>query len=166
MDPRQALLQQVSAQVEAFIACICEIDADALRVTPLWSAKDVLAHLTFWHESFARNLHAVAHRQKPSPLKGRLGDLNQQGVEAFRPLPVAALVERLRAAQASIASEILDPVRGLIPYRRGSRPYAPEEHLEIVRDHLRKHLTQVRSALKGTTRSSASSDTPSPARRP
>lgn len=68
MDPRQALLQLVVEQVDAFIACIREIVVDELR-----------------------------------------------------PVPVNALVDRLWAAQASIASDILVAGLGLIPDRKGSQ---------------------------------------------
>jgi len=28
-------------------------------VYELWNAKDILGHITFWHESFARNISAL-----------------------------------------------------------------------------------------------------------
>lgn len=155
---RRESLHQLTEQVDAFIACLRATDADSLRVYALWSAKDVLCHITFWHESFARNLRAVACHQQASPLRGSLAALNQQGVEELRPLSIAALIDRLLAAHAVIESDILDPTLGLIPYRKGSRPYTPDEHLEIVRLHVRKHIADIHSAMNGTRKSSASPD--------
>lgn len=60
-------------------------DPNAL-VDELWTAKDVLAHLTFWHESFARNVDDLVSGRKPTPLKGRLIDLNQGGVDVMKTL--------------------------------------------------------------------------------
>ena len=37
-----------------------------------WSARDILGHITFWHESFARNVNALIEGNKPSPLKGNM----------------------------------------------------------------------------------------------
>ena len=158
MHTRSHSLIQLTRQVDEFIACVRAVNAETLRVYSLWTAKDVLCHLTFWHESFARNLHAVSRHQKPSPLKGTLAALNQQGVDALRPESLAALIERFLAAHAVIQAEILDPTLGLIPYRRGSRPYTPEEHLEVVWAHIRKHTADISSARRRCTSASSLND--------
>ncbi|MHB8801064.1 MAG: maleylpyruvate isomerase N-terminal domain-containing protein [Thermoanaerobaculia bacterium] len=147
----------MTQQVDAFISCVRTADVETLQVYPLWTAKDVLCHLTFWHESFARNLSAVAHHQKPSPLKGTLAALNRQGVDELRPNSVDQLVGRLLAAHSCIRAAILDTTIGLIPYRRGSRPYTPDEHLDVVRAHIQKHTAEIHSALIRSTSASAHS---------
>ena len=157
MNNRRDSLQQLTEQVNALIACLRSINTPSIMVYTLWSAKDVLCHITFWHESFARNLRAVANHDHPSPLKGSLETLNQQGVDELRPLSVDSLIDRLLAAHAAIECHILDPSIGLIPYRKGSRSYTPEEHLEIVRVHLRKHIADIYSAIHGTKISSGPS---------
>jgi hypothetical protein len=42
-----------------------------------------LAHITFWHEHFARNAGFPAAGRKPAPLQGTLAALNQRSVEAM-----------------------------------------------------------------------------------
>lgn len=159
MHNRHHSLLQLTQQVDALISCVRTVDAEALQVYSLWTAKDVLCHLTFWHESFARNLHAVVHHQKPSPLKGTLAALNQQGVEVLRVNSVDTLVGRLLAAHAFIEAAILDPTIGLIPYRRGSRPYTADEHLEIVRAHIQRHTAHIHSARNRSASASSLNDT-------
>jgi hypothetical protein len=34
----------------------------------------------------------------------------------------------------------------IIPYRRGSRPYPPVEHLEVTRDHVARHAAKLERA--------------------
>jgi hypothetical protein len=158
MNTRSHSLIQLSRQVEALISCVRAVDAETLRVYSLWTAKDVLCHLTFWHESFARNLLAVSRHQKPSPLKGTLAALNQLGVDTLRPESLDALVDRLLAANAVIQAEILDATIGLIPYRRGSRPYTPDEHLEVVTAHIQEHTAEISSAFSRRVSAAAHSD--------
>lgn len=146
MHTRQHSLHQLTQQVDAFISCVRAVDVETLQVYSLWTAKDVLCHITFWHESFARNLRAVALHERPAPLKGTLATLNQQGVDELRARSVEELVGRLRAAHACIRSTILDTTLGLIPYRRGSRPYTPDEHLVVVRAHIQRHTADIQSA--------------------
>ena len=120
----------------------------ASPVYELWSAKDVLAHLTFWHESFARNVDDLAHGRQPSPLKGRLRDLNQVGVDEMAHLTLVEVLARFDAAHAILQANILSPALTLIPYRKGSRAYTVQEHLNIVNDHINQHLRDVRKILK------------------
>jgi hypothetical protein len=53
----------------------------------------------------------------------------------------------LAAAQETIEESIFDPKVVSIPYKVGSRPYAPAEHLSVVNDHVAGHLSQVRMAI-------------------
>lgn len=58
-------------------------------------------------------------------------------------MPLDTVIGRLRIAHATIRASILSPSLGLIPYRVGSRPYSPSEHLEVVRDHVLAHARSV-----------------------
>ena len=147
METRQTLLEQLNATVVQLCVFYQTLPDPNAQIYELWSAKDVLAHLTFWHESFARNVEALAHGRQPNPLKGRLRDLNQRGVDEMAHLSLAEVLERFDAAHAILQANILNPVLTLIPYRKGSREYTAEEHLEIVTDHINHHLRDVRKVL-------------------
>ncbi len=93
----------------------------AIQVYELWTAKDVLSHITCWHESFARNVEDLVHEHKPHPLKGRLADLNQHGVDEIKPESLETILGRLKAALSNLQNHILSPRVNLIPYKVGSR---------------------------------------------
>lgn len=143
MATKAELLDRLSQTVEELIAVCRQLPDVEAAVYDGWAAKDVLGHVTFWHESFARNVDDLAHDRKPTPLKGKLGDLNQQGVDELRPLSLDEVIGRLEAAQRVIAANILSSKLILIPYRKGSRDYTPDEHLDIVADHIQAHLTAI-----------------------
>jgi len=148
MASRETLLQRLNETVAQLLGVYQTLpDPDAL-VYELWSAKDVLAHLTFWHESFARNLADLVNGRKPTPLKGRFIDFNQGGVDALRPETLPAVLGRFQSAHQIVQENILNPTLTLIPYKKGSREYSPEEHLDIVNAHINEHLRDVRKALK------------------
>jgi len=81
---RQELREQLDDAVQLIIAAVREIEhPESLRVDD-WSAKDTLGHIAFWHESFARNVSALANHRDPQVLEGPYPALNQRGVEASR----------------------------------------------------------------------------------
>jgi len=120
-----------------------ELDFDKM-VYPFWTAKDVLGHLTFWHESFARNLNDLSDGKKPIPLSGKLSEVNQRSVDSTRSISIPALLDRLSNAQKGINNCIGDTSISSIPYKKGSRNYSRLEHLEVVSGHIKKHLKDLR----------------------
>jgi len=148
MKTRQTLLERLNETAAQLRQTYQSLPAPHAMVYEFWSAKDVLAHLTFWHENFARNVDDLAHGRQPNPLKGRLGDLNQRGVDEMAHLSLAEVLGRFETAHAILQAHILNSTLKLIPYRKGSWEYTTEEHLEIVADHINHHLRDVRKALK------------------
>ncbi len=140
---RRFLLERLNGVVAQLLDLYQRMPDPDMMVYEVWTAKDVLSHLTFWHESFARNVSDLARNIKPTPLKGKLSDLNQSGVDAMRPYPLETIIERLESAHRIIQDNILNPKIVSIPYKKGSRDYLPEEHLEIVFDHISGHLRDV-----------------------
>ena len=145
LSEAMTVLQGRLAELKDFF----ELDQDVdTMVYERWSAKDVLGHLVFWHESFARNLRDVSEGRTPHPLKGKLSEVNQQSVSSTRDVPIAALLNRLQQAQEVIEEHIANPDVSLIPYKKGSRDYPPLEHVEVVAAHIKRHLKDLRKALK------------------
>ncbi len=148
METREALLQHLNETISQLLDVYQNVANPDIVVYENWTAKDVLGHITFWHESFARNVGDLVNDIKPTPLKGRFIDLNQRGVDEMRKYPLEAVIERLTAAHRIIQDNILNPKLALIPYKKGSRDYTPEEHLDIVRGHIKEHLRGVKAAGK------------------
>ena len=145
-ETRSSLLEQLDRIAADLLDVYRKMPDPNVMVYELWTAKDVLAHLTFWHESFARNVSDIVRDVTPRPLKGKLRDLNQAGVDEMRPSPLEAVIRRFEASHHIIQEHILNPRIVSIPYRKGSRDYTPEEHLEVVRDHINRHLRDVLKA--------------------
>ena len=147
MELRESLLRNMNETIARLLAAYRGIENPEIVIAGEWTAKDILGHIVFWHESFARNVYDIARGSKPTPLKGRLIDLNQQGVNEMRQHTIETLLLRLECAHKNIQENILNPGLGLIPYRQGSRDYSPEEHLEIVNRHITGHLKGIEKAL-------------------
>lgn len=147
METRESYLNRLDETVAQLLNLYQSMADPNIEISEGWTAKDVLGHITFWHESFARNVSDIVNGIKPTPLKGKLGDLNQHGVDEMRNYSLATVLERLEAAHRVIQELIQDPRLILVPYRKGSRDYTPEEHLTIVNDHIRSHLRVIKNFI-------------------
>lgn len=148
MEKRENLLKQLDETISRLFIAYRGIKNPESILFGEWTAKDILGHIVFWHESFARNVCDIASGVKPRPLKGKLSDLNQKSVEEMRLYSIETLISRLEAAHRAIQKNILNPRLEQIPYRKGSRDYTPEEHLETVNRHIRGHLKAIEKALR------------------
>src|SRR6266511_6260393 len=70
----------------------------AALVEKVWGAKEVLAHLVFWIESYILQLEAIQAGSVPLPPQGRFDDLNLQVVAASRGVAVDELLRRHQRA--------------------------------------------------------------------
>ena len=78
----------------------------------------------------------------------KLSEVNRQSVETTASVSISELIARLRGAQKTIEQHIFDESIEIIPYKKGSRGYSREEHLEIVTAHIKKHLKDLKKKLK------------------
>ena len=146
METREVLLNRLNVTLAQLLDVVRTLPNPDRIVSDDWTVKDLLGHLTFWHESFARNVADLANGRQPTPLKGKLADLNQRGVDELRGCTLTEVIMRLEAAHKVIQANILNPTLTLISYRKGSRDYSPEEHLDIVAKHIEQHLKGIRAA--------------------
>lgn len=137
----KAQLDKIVAEVIGFFDNAW--DYDRIVYTD-WTAKDVLGHLVMWHESFARNVDSLVQERKATPLKGSLTEVNETGVRESRKYSLRELQDKMRQAHEIIMRHILDEKIHLIPYKKGSRDYTRDEHMEVVYRHIRGHLADLR----------------------
>jgi len=141
-------LESLNKTVHSFITFFESKKDFNKMVYEYWSVKDILGHITFWHESFSRNLQDIAENRKPNPLKGSLSDVNKMSVNTTKEIPIEVLCQRLLQAQKTIAIHIQNTKVIEIPYKKGSRSYSPLEHLQIADAHIAKHLRDIVTKLK------------------
>ena len=77
-DTREILLQRLSETLEKLYELYRDRIDIEIEIYEGWSTRDILGHITFWHESFARNVNALIEGNKPSPLKGKYVEINQR----------------------------------------------------------------------------------------
>jgi len=135
-----ALISELEETVHAFVAHFQQDKKFDGQIYAEWTEKDVLGHIVFWHESFARNVQALTRGHEPNVLKGKLSEVNLRSVESTRPHSIPSLLARLQEAQHVISTHVQHPDLALIPYKKGSRSYPPDEHLAVVNRHIQRHL--------------------------
>jgi hypothetical protein len=152
VDDRE-LLGRLSRTVDRLVDFYRSVGDVSVMVNSRWTARDALVHVVFWHESFARNVSDLARGVRPVPHKGTYAELGRRAADEAEGCSIEDLVTRLTCAQSVIETTILDLGVTSIPYKAGSRPYTPAEHLSVVNDHVGDHLAKVEAAYAARSRS-------------
>jgi hypothetical protein len=140
---RQALIEAMEQAHAGFIRAIEGLtpkEAGQVGVTPLWSLKDLLAHMVGWnHEALKRVSDLVGGAKEKPCGPGEIQAMNRKFVEDSKGVPWGLLLKDLRNLHAGLvemAREVperfLDPGSGVCKWldQVGCRQY--REHLEAV----------------------------------
>ena len=114
--------------------------------TDSWTVKDVLCHITFWHQYYARQYADLATRKKPFIFTSKGGSKrNQEGVNSLRHLSKKALLKLLNKSNKSLYNSIVIKKISGMDYT-DKKHYKSEEFLDVVIGHIKRHTVQVRKA--------------------
>lgn len=148
MDTRKDLLARFNASAAQLLEFSKSVTDPEILVYEDWTVKQTLGHITFWHESFARNIHDLVNDIKPKPVAGAYAELNRRCFEELKTQTFEDVLNRFITAHSVVNDCVLSEKLVLIPYRVGSRSYSPEEHLEIVSKHILTHLKALKAAVR------------------
>jgi hypothetical protein len=139
------LFQEFSNNLNVFIT---EVKKQKMTnvATDQWTVKEVLCHITFWHENYAANYEAMVNNQKPPLFDGLGYELNRLSVSTLKKYPANELIERLRKAQTSLYNSIMVAEIPQMKYTARWRVYTTEEFLVMIGRHFLTHAKQVKRA--------------------
>jgi tetratricopeptide (TPR) repeat protein len=103
------LLQQGHLDEEAFLLELGETERTAIGTPSLWSAKDHVAHMTFWHQDLVLKVTAILQHQELPPSEKSGGQLNSMVFEEHKLRPwsdIHAESERVYAELITLIEQL------------------------------------------------------------
>jgi tetratricopeptide (TPR) repeat protein len=141
------LLQQGHLDEEAFLQELNETERTAIGTPQLWSAKDHVAHRTFWHQDLVLKLTAIMQHQELPPSAQDEEQLNSMVFEEQqqRPWPeIHAESERVYAELITLTEQLSEEdltVSNRFTSITGGRPLYTA-FLGSCYEHDQEHLAQ------------------------
>lgn len=136
------LFSLLDKTVENFVK---EVNNQQLRnkATDVWSVKDELCHIVFWHTYYAQNYSALAKGEKPVVFPSAGGSTrNQEGVNSLKGKSKDELIQLLDNAQKSLYESIVIKKVPAMDYTNRKR-YTTEDFLIEIARHINGHTKQV-----------------------
>ncbi|MEO7021829.1 MAG: ClbS/DfsB family four-helix bundle protein [Ktedonobacteraceae bacterium] len=141
------ILQQGHLDEEAFLQGLNEADRTAIGTLELWSAKDHIAHRTFWHQNLVLKLTAVLQHQELPPSEDNEELLNSTVFEKHQQRPwsdVHAESERVYAELLTLIEQLSEEdltTPNRFPSISGEKPLY-SAFLGNCYEHDQEHLVQ------------------------
>ncbi len=148
-----ALLKSESESLEALhstvmVAASFFSDVDENLSDGWQTARQILAHLVFWHREYARVIQAIADGEKPNLLTGKFRELNARAWQEFARTPMPALAQQFRKSQSELesAARQMRARETKFAFKQGSKPQRINYWLPRIEAHVRTHVVQLKRA--------------------
>lgn len=141
-------LAKLDGVVNAAVAFFMKADGQLLDGEQ--SAREVIAHLVFWHAEYVRIAAALAANRSPRLLTGRFLDWNAHATEVFGPEPMPVLAQKLARSQSRLHDELMRVPnwRVKFPIKAESAHSTVSEWVPRVQAHLAGHLARLERARR------------------
>jgi hypothetical protein len=116
------------------------------------TARQVLAHLVFWHREYAEIARHLAQGTLPELRTGTFAELNAEASREFGREPMTALAVRLAFLQKVLDRTLrrLPHWRIAFPAKVGGKLCSVEERIVEIEAHIRNHVAHLQRAERAT----------------
>ncbi|MDX1613200.1 MAG: DinB family protein [Candidatus Promineifilaceae bacterium] len=142
-DKSLADLERAVNQAAAYLA-----EADEALWDGHQTAREVLAHLVFWHREYLTVARALAQEEEPSLKQGTFAELNAAAAREFADVPLDRLARRWLALQVALNAVLrrLPDWQADFPVKHGGRKKAVVKRVAGIQAHIRHHLRRLQRA--------------------
>lgn len=138
-------LNHTVADAAQFFAAVDESAADGGQ-----TAREVIAHLVFWHREYVRIAWALVEGCPPELRSGSFHELNALAVEECKGEPLPALATRLSRLQWQLdrALRRLPNIAANFPVKQGGGAWRAVDRLPSIESHIRNHVGRLKRASR------------------
>lgn len=100
------LLQDAYVAQQTWWSDLSEEEQSAVGTVERWSARDYIAHLTFWRRRLSEKLKAVWQKTPPSAMPAEFDEMNMQVFQQYRDKPLEDILRESEEAHQALLTLI------------------------------------------------------------
>ena len=143
----ESLLSSVEQSVEAGLAYFEGPGSESKVKIDLWTPREVLVHMVYWHQATVEGMEAVTSGEQPYRIYADTDEMNARAVGRASGKSVARLADEARQLQArlSTAARLVEDPDAVIMVRGDGSEASTVQRLERIRAHWDAHIEELRS---------------------
>lgn len=145
----ESKLEVAVARLDHAVAKLIDVVSglpDGLRQPSEWGPREMLVHIVFAHELYAKYLRSTVEGREPPLFEGLYREQNARALSENANIGVLELISRLKTAHADLKRLVVRPATQSAPFyfKAGSKARSLETALGEVVGHIRGHLGDIR----------------------
>ncbi len=141
------LISSVEETVEAALSYFEGPGAESKIKIDLWTPREVLCHMIYWHQATAEGMERVTSGGSPNRIYASTDEMNARAVGRASGKSIPALADEARQLQARLAKaarEVPDPNATVMVRDDGSQA-STIQRLERIIGHWNAHIEELKS---------------------
>ncbi len=143
MKKLQKYLELFDLAVKEFIITASKIDPDFVVYKEGLTKKDIVAHVTVWHEYYAEVLTALVNKLPPRLYNKSTPLVNKIWLDKYKGVSLNTIIKNLEEANNIILKNIVK-IKGVIPYSEKGRRYIPWKYVSAIAGHIKGHTKDLK----------------------
>ena len=139
------LIASVEDAVKAGLAYFEGPGANSSVKMDIWSPREVLCHLIYWHQATAEGMEAATSGGGPFLIYASTNEMNARAVGRLAGVAIERLVEEARELQTRLiaAARAIPDLEATVLDRADEGKQATRQRLEIIAHHWNEHLREL-----------------------
>ena len=143
----ESLISSVEQSVETGLSYFEDAGAESKVKIELWTPREVLVHMVYWHQATVEGMEAVTSGQTPYRIYASTDEMNARAVGRASGKSIARLADEARQLQTRLSAatrQMSDP-DAVIMVRGDGSEASTVQRLERIRSHWDAHVEELQS---------------------
>ena len=144
----EEMITQLEQAVEEGLAYLEKAADGASPQIDGWGAKEVLAHMLYWHRASLQGIESVSNGGPPFQVPRSSDEINGEIVAELSETSVSLIATEIRDLQRrlSAAARLVPNLDDTVFIRAGGQAFSTRIRLETIGHHWREHVRELQSA--------------------
>ena len=144
----EEMITQLEQAVEEGLAYLEEAADGASPQIDGWGAKEVLAHMLYWHRASLQGIESVSNGGPPFQVPRSSDEINGEIVAELSETSVSLIATEIRDLQRrlSAAARLVPNLDDTVFIRAGGQAFSTRIRLQTVGNHWREHVSELQAA--------------------
>ena len=144
----EEMIADMEQAVEEGLAYLEEAGGGASPQVDRWTAKEVLAHMVYWHRASLQGIESVAGGGPPFQVPASSDEINDEIVDELSETSVSSMAEELRDLQIrlSAAARAVPNIDDTVFIRVTGQTFSTRIRIETITHHWRDHVRELQEA--------------------
>ncbi len=144
----EKMIAEMEQAVEEGLAYLEDTGGGTSPQVDRWTAKEVLAHMVYWHRASLQGIESVSNGGPPFQVPDTSDVINDEIVDELSETSVSSMAEELRDLQKrlSAAVRLVPNIDDTVFIRVSGQTFSTRIRVETITNHWRDHVRELQEA--------------------